>query len=66
MDCGSPNVIKQIQQKQQNDEISDVTQLWVTHYHDDHVNAIPEFQENYPCETIVDSVVANVITNPTA
>lgn len=66
MDCGSPNVINQIQQMQQNDEISDVTQFWVTHYHDDHVNAIPEFQETFPCETLADSVVANVITNPTA
>ncbi|MDE0685931.1 MAG: MBL fold metallo-hydrolase [Candidatus Poribacteria bacterium] len=64
MDCGSPNVIKQIQQLQADDEISEVTQFWVTHYHDDHVNAIPEFQETFPCETIADSVVAAVITNP--
>ena len=66
MDCGSPNVIKQMQQMQQNGEISDVTQFWVTHYHDDHVNAIPEFQKAFPCETITDAVVANVITHPTA
>ena len=64
MDCGSPNVIKQIQQLQADNEISGVTQFWVTHYHDDHVNAIPEFQETFPCETIADSVVAAVITNP--
>jgi glyoxylase-like metal-dependent hydrolase (beta-lactamase superfamily II) len=64
MDCGSPNVIKQIQQLQADSEVSEVTQFWVTHYHDDHVNAIPEFQETFPCETIADSVVAAVITNP--
>ncbi len=64
MDCGSPNVIKQIQQLQANSEISEVTQFWVTHYHDDHVDAIPEFQATFPCETITDSVVARVITNP--
>ncbi len=66
MDCGSPSILKQIQQLQTDGEISDVTQFWVTHYHDDHVNAIPEFQETFTCETIADSVVANVITNPTA
>ena len=66
MDCGSPNVIKQIQQMQEDNEISEVTQFWVTHYHDDHVNAIPDFQEIFPCETITDSVVADVITNPLA
>ena len=64
MDCGSPNIIKQIQQLQADDEISEVTQFWVTHYHDDHVDAIPEFQTTFPCETITDSVVARVITNP--
>ena len=64
MDCGSPNVIKQIQQLQADGEISEVTQFWVTHYHDDHVNAIPEFQETFRCETITDTVVAQVITNP--
>ena len=64
MDCGSPNILKQIQQLQTDGEISEVTQFWVTHYHDDHVNAIPEFQEAFPCETITDTVVAQVITNP--
>ncbi|MCE2401662.1 MBL fold metallo-hydrolase [Candidatus Poribacteria bacterium] len=66
MDCGSPNVIKQIQQLQTDNEISEVTQFWVTHYHDDHVNAIPEFQETFPCETIADTVVTEVIENPKA
>lgn len=66
MDCGSPNVIKQIQQMQEDNEISEVTQFWVTHYHDDHVNAIPEFQEIFSCETITDSVVADIIANPLA
>ena len=64
MDCGSPNVIKQLQQLQAVGDILDVTQFWVTHYHDDHVNAIPEFQATFPCETITDAVVAEVITNP--
>ena len=64
MDCGSPNVIKQIQRLQADGEISEITQFWVTHYHDDHVDAIPEFQATFPCETITDSVVERVITNP--
>lgn len=66
MDCGSPNVVKQIQQLIVEDEISKVSQFWVTHYHDDHVNAIPEFQQTFPCETITDTIVAEVITNPKA
>ena len=66
MDCGSPNIVTQIQQMQDDGDISHVTQFWVTHYHDDHVNGIPEFQKTFPCETITDSVVADVITKPKA
>lgn len=66
MDCGSHNIVTQIQQMQDDGDISDVTQFWVTHYHDDHVNGIPEFQKTYPCETFTDSVVADVIANPKA
>ena len=65
MDCGTPKVIEQIQGLQAAGDISEVTQFWVTHYHDDHVDAVPEFQETFPCETVADSVVAEVITNPT-
>lgn len=66
MDCGSRNIVTQIQQMQKEGEISNVTQFWVTHYHDDHVNGIPEFQHTFPCETLTDSVVADVIANPKA
>lgn len=64
MDCGAPTVIRQLQQLQAESEISAITQFWVTHYHDDHVNTIPEFQETFPCETFTDAIVAQVIENP--
>jgi glyoxylase-like metal-dependent hydrolase (beta-lactamase superfamily II) len=64
MDCGAPGVLKQIQNLKANGEISDVTGFWITHYHDDHVNAIPEFQRTFPCETRTDAVVAQVVEHP--
>ena len=64
MDCGSPGILKQIQRLKAEGEISDVTEFWITHYHDDHVDTIPEFQENFPCTTRTDSVVADVVENP--
>ena len=60
MDCGSPGILKQIQRLKAEGEISDVTEFWITHYHDDHVDAIPEFQEIFPCTTRTDSVVAEM------
>jgi glyoxylase-like metal-dependent hydrolase (beta-lactamase superfamily II) len=64
MDCGSPNVIKRIQELQESGEISRVAGLWVTHYHDDHVDAIPEFQHMFGCPIYADGSVADVLENP--
>ena len=64
MDCGSPGILKQIQRLKAEGEISDVTEFWITHYHDDHVDAIPEFQESFPCTTRTDSIVADIVENP--
>ncbi|MFN8491166.1 MAG: MBL fold metallo-hydrolase [Caldilineaceae bacterium] len=66
MDCGSPEILQGIQQLQINGEIAQVTTCWVTHYHDDHVDALPEFQAAFPCPTYADPVVADVIENPRA
>ncbi len=66
MDCGSSDVIKQLKTLVDRGEIRSVEGLWVTHYHDDHVDAIPEFQKAFPCPCITDRRVAEVITNPLA
>jgi len=66
MDCGSPRVVKTLQQMVAQCEIRSVEGLWVTHYHDDHVAAIPEFQNAFACPCITDEHVAEVITDPLA
>lgn len=66
MDCGSPNVVKQLQQLRADGSIRAVEGLWITHYHDDHVDAVPEFQRAFDCPCITDSHVAEVITDPMA
>lgn len=66
MDCGSSNVIKQLQKLRDDGGIHAVEGLWITHYHDDHVDAVPEFQKTFDCPCITDRHVAEVITNPMA
>lgn len=66
MDCGSPRVVPEIKKLVDQGEIKSVEGLWVTHYHDDHVNAIPEFQKAFDCPCITDRHVAQVIANPMA
>ncbi len=64
MDCGSTAVIKALQAWQADGTISAVTACWVTHYHDDHVDAMADFQAAYPCPTYADAHVADVIEAP--
>ncbi|MCX6049498.1 MAG: MBL fold metallo-hydrolase [Chloroflexi bacterium] len=66
MDCGSPAILRAIQQLQTDGEFSAVTACWVTHYHDDHVDAMPDFQVAFPCPTYADAIVAAVIEDPRA
>lgn len=64
MDCGSPKVVERIQQYQKKGEIRGVEGLWITHYHDDHTAAIPEFQKAFDCPLVTDQSVAQVIAQP--
>jgi len=64
MDCGGPNVIKEIQNLQESGAVSSVSGIWVTHYHDDHVDAIPQFLKTFGCPVYADKSVADVLENP--
>lgn len=67
MDCGDEAVIKRVQSMLAEGEIRSLEGFWVTHYHDDHVNAIPSFQRIFPnCPCITDGSVADVIGRPLA
>ena len=66
MDAGSPRVVETLLKWRDAGEITAVEGLWVTHYHDDHVDAIPRFQEVFDCPCITDRHVAQVISDPLA
>lgn len=66
MDCGGPDVVKRLQDMVTRGEVSKVEGLWITHYHDDHVDAVPAFQAAFNCPCYTDQHVADVIANPTA
>lgn len=66
MDCGTRKVIEEVTRMQASGEITTVEALWISHYHDDHVDCLPEFQERFPCPTYADATVADVVTNPAA
>jgi len=66
MDCGGADAVKQIKSRLAAGEIRSVEGLWITHYHDDHTDGIPDFQKAFDCPCITDRSVAAVITDPPA
>lgn len=66
MDCGSPRVIEAIEKMLAAGEINRIEGLWITHYHDDHVDAVPQFLEKFRCPCYAVGPVAEVITRPMA
>ncbi|HJP30019.1 MAG TPA: MBL fold metallo-hydrolase [Candidatus Latescibacteria bacterium] len=66
MDCGASKVVEKLDELCHSGEVTEVSGFWVTHYHDDHVDAIDEFQQRYPCATWADATVADVVERPVA
>ncbi|MBN1441934.1 MAG: MBL fold metallo-hydrolase, partial [Planctomycetes bacterium] len=66
MDCGSQRVVDELLKLIEKGEIGSVEALWVTHYHDDHVDAIPAFQKTFDAPCFTDRSVADVIRQPLA
>ena len=66
MDCGSPQVIKDLENMISEGTLKDIEGLWITHTHDDHVDAVPEFLSRFPCPVYTDDSVAQVVEDPLA
>ena len=66
MDVGSAHLVDQIQGMLSRGEIKSVEGLWVTHYHFDHTDGIPRFQQEFDCPCITDRRLADVLTRPRA
>lgn len=64
IDCGSNDVVNYLTDLQEKKEIGNVDGLWITHYHDDHVDGIPSFLEAFHCPVYADGSVADVLENP--
>ncbi len=64
IDCGNNAVIKQIQEMQNKGQIKNVSGLWITHYHDDHFDAVPEFLSVFNCPIYVDEKMVDILENP--
>ncbi len=64
MDCGDTKVLDGLRQMEERGEIRGVEGLWITHYHDDHVDAIPDAKRELNCQVIAEDHVADVVEEP--
>ena len=66
MDVARPETVEQLEEMISQGEIAGVEGLWVTHYHYDHVEGVPEFQRQFDCPCFADRRVVEVLGEPTA
>jgi glyoxylase-like metal-dependent hydrolase (beta-lactamase superfamily II) len=66
MDVGSPSLVDRIKTMLTKGEIKSVEGLWVTHYHFDHTDGIPKFQQEFDCPCMTDRQLAEVLIHPKA
>ena len=66
LDCGTKRVVQQLATLQLRGEMGPLEWLWVTHYHDDHVDAIPVLAQVFGCPVVAETHVAQVIERPMA
>ncbi|MFN2133975.1 MAG: MBL fold metallo-hydrolase [Anaerolineae bacterium] len=66
IDCGTEQVVQELEAMTSRGEIGSLEWLWVTHYHDDHVDAIPAFVRQFGCPVVAEAHVAEVIERPLA
>jgi glyoxylase-like metal-dependent hydrolase (beta-lactamase superfamily II) len=66
LDCGDLRVVDLIQALQARGDLGEIAWLWITHYHDDHVDALPAFKEAFACPIVAEEHVAMVVEDPLA
>ncbi|MHA1369055.1 MAG: MBL fold metallo-hydrolase [Promethearchaeota archaeon] len=66
IDCGNNEVIKRLKTMVKKNKIKKIDTCWITHYHDDHVDAIPKLQDEFKCKIFTEKHVATILENPNA
>lgn len=61
-----PEAVQAVKKYIAQGEVRTIEGLWVTHYHEDHINSIAEFQKAFDCPVLVSGNIAQVIQRPSA
>ena len=61
IDCGSSDAADKMIE---NGEIKSIDAMYITHYHDDHVDGCGYFREHFDCPIYSDEIQADILKNP--
>jgi len=64
IDCGDSSVVETLQRWIREGKISSVEGCWVTHYHDDHVDALRRLHGEFGCPIVTDEHMAEIVEHP--
>ncbi|NLE45880.1 MAG: MBL fold metallo-hydrolase [Chloroflexi bacterium] len=64
IDCGSETVVETLQAWLLDGSIRAVEGCWITHYHDDHVDALPILHQVFGCPIMTDEHLGEIIEHP--
>ena len=65
-DCGSTRVVDELTKLQNSGAIGKIEGLWVTHYHDDHTEAVNAARRKFDCPVYAQKALADILEHPTA
>lgn len=63
IDCGSEGVLKELEAWKRDGALKSIDACWVTHYHDDHVNALAGLA-SWKCPIMTDARMAKILEAP--
>ncbi len=66
IDCGYPEVIAEIQKMQRAGEIGRIEAIYVTHYHDDHTDAVQAAADAFQAPVFFDASLREIYEQPQA
>jgi glyoxylase-like metal-dependent hydrolase (beta-lactamase superfamily II) len=66
IDCGSKQIVDEIDRLRTAGTITALDGLFITHYHNDHLDGIPELLERFPCPVYSSPCQVDILRNPDA
>lgn len=66
LDCGFDPILRALDRLTKSGAASGVDGIWISHYHDDHVNSVNEVRKKYGAKVYVQKELQDVLENPRA